>query len=312
MRVAVTGATGFIGGAVARHLTALGHEVTACGKRPSDALVRRFARYHQWDVCSGPTSLPGIDAIVHCAARVGQWGSYADYHAVNVDGLQAVLDSVPSGTRFVHISSASVYAHGQGDRPLTEDALVAEPLFTAYARSKVAAERTLQACGRPVIILRPHAVYGPGDTTLLPRVLRARRLGVLPLPGDGRRKISVTYVGNLVDAVAVALASPTDRGVFNVADEMVPTVDELFTHLLPRLGLAARLVHVPPGIAHTLAVATEALWHVLRLTSEPRLTRYAVANLAEPCTIDTSRIRRELGFTPRWNYRDAPMFEATS
>ena len=307
MRVAVTGASGFIGGVIARDLASRGHEVIACGRRPASALRTPLAGYIAWDVRNGPVVLGRVDAVVHCAARVGQWGRFPDYHRTNVQGLHAVLDSFPHPARFVHISSSSVYAHHQGDHALTEDAVTGEPLFTEYARSKVAAEQLLRSCGRPVIILRPHAVYGPGDTTLLPRLLRARRFGRLPVPGDGQRHISVTYVSNLAHAVTLALESDRDDGIYNVADEVVPTLDELLVTLLPRLGIRLRLVHVPVSVAEWLATATEAIWKMFAIATEPRVTRYAVANLAAPLTLDLTRIRECLGYRARWNFRDAPM-----
>jgi nucleoside-diphosphate-sugar epimerase len=307
VRVVVTGASGFIGGTIARDLALRGHEVVACGRRPVSELRSPLAGYMSWDIRNGPAALPRVDAVVHCAAHVGQWGPSDEYHRTNVDGLHAVLDSFPRPARFVHISSSSVYAHHQGDRALTEDAVTGEPLFTEYARSKVAAEQLLLSSGRPVIILRPHAVYGPGDTTLLPRLLRARRFGRLPVPGDGQRRISVTYVRNLADAVALALEGNRDDGIYNIADDVVPTLNELLATLLPRLGVRLRLVHVPVAVAESLAIATEAIWKTFAIPTEPRVTRYAVANLAEPLTLDVTRIRERLGYRARWNFRDAPM-----
>ena len=307
MRVAVTGASGFVGGSVARFLERRGHDVIALGRRPAAFLRAPFGKYVQWDVRSGPADVPCVDGVVHCAAHVGQWGPERNYRAVNVEGTRTVLETFHRASRFVHVSTASVYSTDHPMVAVAEDARVGEPLLTAYARTKAEAERVVMSSGRGAIILRPHIVYGPGDSTLLPRVLAARRWGLFPLPGDGRNRISVTYVYNFAHAVQLALESPVPSGVFNVADGVDPSADDMLRTMLRRCGAADRIVHVPYGAAWSLAAVNEAVWRLAGLSSEPRITRYAVAHLAKSFTLDLRRAREVLGYAPRWNFRDAPL-----
>ena len=307
MRVAVTGASGFVGDCVARFLMRRGHDVVALGRRPPSRLRAPFTAYVQWDLRSGPIDMPGFDGVVHCAAHVGQWGPERDYRAVNVDGTKSVLETFRHTPRFVHISSASVYSTDQPHLNMTEESRVGEPLLTPYARTKAEAERLLTASGRDVVILRPHAVYGPGDATLLPRVLAARRFGWFPLPGDGRNRISVTFVSNLALAVQLVLESAIPSGVFNIADDEEPTIDDMLRTMLRRHGVGDQLLHVPRWAAQSLAVVSESAWRMARISREPILTRYAVAHLAESFTLDVTRARTRLGYAPQWNFRDAPL-----
>jgi nucleoside-diphosphate-sugar epimerase len=150
-------------------------------------------------------------------------------------------------------------------------------------------------------------VYGPGDATLLPRVLAARRFGWFPLPGDGRNRISVTYVFNLALAVQLALESALPSGVFNIADDEEPTIDDMLRTMLRRHGVGDRLLHVPCWAARSLAAVNESAWRLARISSEPRLTRYAVAHLSESFTLDLTRARLQFGYAPRWSFRDAPL-----
>jgi nucleoside-diphosphate-sugar epimerase len=312
MRIAVTGASGFVGGCIARFLVRRGHDIVALGRRPDSELRHPFAAYVQWDLRSGPIALRNIDGVVHCAAHVGQWGPERLYRAVNVDGTRSVLETFRRVARFVHISTASVYATDQPRVKVREEARIGEPLLTAYARTKAEAERILNDSGRAVVILRPHAVYGPGDATLLPRVLAARCFGVFPLPGDGRNRISVTSVFNLALAVQLALESDLPSGVFNIADEEEPTIDDMLRTMLRRHGVADRLLHVPHWAARSLAAVNESVRRVAHISSEPTLTRYAVAHLSDSFTLDLTRARTQLGYAPQWTFRDAPLSSAAA
>jgi nucleoside-diphosphate-sugar epimerase len=188
-----------------------------------------------------------------------------------------------------------------------EDAPVGDCAHSAYGRSKAEAERVLLAARRPVIVLRPHVVYGPGDTTLLPRLLAAERFGRLPVPGTGCNRLSVTHVENLAIAVERALHAPVVRGVFNVSDADVPTVDALLTTVLARIGSRARVRYVPRRAAWRAAALCEWLWRTGRANQPPPLTRYVVAQLADEHTVDITRAREQLGYVPRWSYRDGPL-----
>jgi nucleoside-diphosphate-sugar epimerase len=305
--IAVTGASGFVGGCIARALAASGHQVTSYGRRPLSAVRPTLPDYHAWDIARGPIAAPHVDAVIHCAARVGDWGSGRTYHAVNVRGTRAVLESFASADRFIHVSTTSVYSDDVPVVNVDEEAPVGDCAHSAYGRSKAEAERVLLTAGRPVIVLRPHVVYGPGDTTLLPRLLAAERFGRLPVPGTGRNHLSVTHVENLAIAVERALHAPVVRGVFNVSDAEVPTVDALLTTVLARIGSRARLRFVPRRAAWRVATLCEWLWRTGRVKQPPPLTRYVVAQLADEHTVDITRAREQLGYVPRWSYRDGPL-----
>lgn len=304
MRVAVTGASGFLGGALARRLVEQGHEVFAYGRRHIDSIEHSILNYSQWDLRDGPITAPFVDAVVHCAAMVGDWGREADYHRVNVDGTMAVLTTFSDVDRFIHVSTTSVYSSNQPNRHLTEDAPVGTELHTAYAKTKTEAEQAVTSSGRNAVILRPHIVYGPGDTTLLPRVLSAIRFGCLLVPGNGKNYISVTHISNFVHAVCCALDGSTRSGTFNIADREPVTVDELLRTLLGNYGVEVKLLYIPRSIAWTIAVAGEAVARLAGSVRSPRLTRYLVTQIAGGHTLDLTRASRQLGYEPHHSFRD--------
>jgi nucleoside-diphosphate-sugar epimerase len=312
-RIAVTGAGGFVGGRVAAALAA-GNRVYAFGRRPPAAFARRgiaglagLAGYRQWDLTTGRLAdAPEVDAVVHCAGAVTDWGPDALFRAVNVAGTAAVLETFPRA-RLVHISTSSVYDPRRPMRRLREDAPYATRYLNGYAASKAAAERLVRARCPGAAILRPHAVYGPGDTTLLPRLLGARRLGVLPAVGDGTNLLSVAHVDNLVHAVRLALETPQASGPFNVADAAPAPLDELLRTLLRRLGLPPRIVYIPFRLAWTAGELLERGYRLARARHGPPLTRYLAVLLGAECTLDLRRAAGVLGYRPLVDHRTGPL-----
>lgn len=293
VRIAVTGASGFCGGHVAREAAAGGAEVVCVGRRPGPLGEHRF-----WDAGRTDPDLTGVDLVVHCAAAVGDPapGSAAEalMHAVNVTGTERLLRAA-GGRPVVWVSSASVY-DPRCDRGLVTEDHPRTGQLNAYGRTKAAGEALALAGG--AVVLRPRAVYGPGDTQLLPRLLSRVRAGTLALPGPDVR-LSLTAVENLADACLAAAGWPP--GAYNVADAEPYGRDAAVGRVLRAHGVRARVRHLPLPLAATAARAAETL---ARLTgTEPALSRYAVDQLAHSVVLDTTRARSR-GWSPRRTLAD--------
>ncbi|QJY48336.1 NAD-dependent epimerase/dehydratase family protein [Pseudonocardia broussonetiae] len=282
MRLAVTGAAGFVGSAVVAAARARGWEV--------HALTRR-----EWDVTTGPMPHPPpVDAVVHAAAAVTDWGDPAPVWAANLHGTRHVAGTFP-GARLVHVSTASVYDPFVPTVDAPESAGPAARHLTPYGASKAAAERLL--AGRPdTVVLRPHAVYGPGDPTLLPRILGAVRGRTLVVAGDGGARHTLTAVATLAQACLLGCTGPP--GTYNVGDAAPVTLDAALTALLHARGLDVTVRHVPVGLAWALAGAAEGAFRALRRPAPPRLTRFAVSQLGVERTLDLTAARTLLGLDP--------------
>lgn len=263
--------------------------------------------YQEWDLSSRAAPRAVVDAVVHCAALVGDWGPERDYTRVNVAGTAAVLETFAQARRFVYVSTTSVYSDGTPKVRLREDARTGD-CATWYGRTKAAAESLVLRQHPDAVILRPHMVYGPGDTTLLPRVVAAARFGQLAIPGTGANLVSPTHVDNLVAAVERALGTAV-RGTFNVADASPAPVGELLSTVLARVGAAVTVRYVPRSIAWGVATFLESTWPSRRAPRGPLLTRYLVAQLADEHTLDITAARDRLGYSPRWSFRDGPLAE---
>ncbi|ASN21134.1 NAD-dependent epimerase/dehydratase family protein [Arthrobacter sp. YN] len=287
MRIAVTGATGFIGGAVASAAEAQGWEVV------------RFARQHgaglnYWDLTGlPPARLPAVDAVVHAAAHVADWGAPALFHRANVLGTRAVAEAF-AGTRLVHISSSSVYPWWEACVNRAEDEVATRHL-NAYGHSKALADVEARRHGNAVA-LRPHGVYGPGDRTLLPRLISNIRRGHLLSVGHAQVKHQLTHVDNLAQAVLASCRSEI-RGAVNVGDAEPVELGGVLRQVLDASGLrGVDIRYLPEPAAMALAGISEAASRASG--RKPRLTRYAVNQLGRERTYRLERLRRELGIEP--------------
>ena len=202
LRVAVTGASGFCGAAVARAAAAAGADVVCLGRRPGPV-----GRHVPWDAAVAAPDLSGADLVVHLAAAVGDprpGASVETFRQVNVDGTRRLLDAARS-VRVVYMSSASVYDTRRSRERITEDHPTEGGHLNAYGATKAKADRAALAAG--AVVLRPRAVYGLGDPHLVPRLLAHQRRGLMPLPGKDVT-LSLTAVETLADACLAAATWP--------------------------------------------------------------------------------------------------------
>ncbi|WP_448639220.1 NAD-dependent epimerase/dehydratase family protein [Geodermatophilus sp. URMC 63] len=304
MRVLVTGASGMLGRATATALLARGDEVTVLQRRPAGlpcpevlgdvadpAVVGRAAR--------------GQDAVLHLAAKVDVTGPWAEYAHANVDGTRAVVDACRAAGvgRLVHVSSPSV-AHA-GTALTGVGAGPADPARARgrYARSKAVAE--LGALGADsaalaVLAVRPHLVWGPGDTQLVERIVQRARAGRLPVIGSGAALIDTTYADNAAAALVAAVdaCGPVHGEALVVSNGEPRPVAEVIGRLCRAAGVPGPRRRVPFGLAWLAGTAVEAVWEATRRRSVPPLTRFLAEQLATAHWFDQRRTREALGWRP--------------
>ncbi len=306
--VLVTGATGFLGGAVSAHLrTAGGWEVTATGRDPGKGATVAADRFVPMDLADEGAAVAlvsGQEAVIHCAALTSPWGHREDFERANVTVTDSLLKaSVGAGVRrFVHVSTPSIYGEHVHREGLTEKSPLPARPINEYARTKLAAERlVLVAKDRlEVVVLRPHALIGVGDNTLLPRLVRAASTGRLRIIGDGRARTDLTCVENAALACRLALEGDAARvagEAFNITNgEPMPLWDAL-GQFLAAAGLPPPRGRVPFAVVWAGAALAEA-WSRYISGREPVLTRYGAGVLAFSQTFDISKARHWLGYQP--------------
>lgn len=302
-RILVTGATCPLGSALCRRLVDDGHQVVGVGRRV--AAFPHLPPEHFTSVMIDLTAalsvepwLTGCDGVIHAAALASPWAPPAELARTNVTATAALLDAARRAgvRRFVHISSASVTFCGTHALDVREDAPFPQRWLCAYSASKAAAETIVRAAsGIETAILRPRALYGPGDRTLLPRLLARAKRGRLHRIGRRDVQQSLTYIDNAVEACVLALNGPSGR-TWNVADDEPIALWQTIDRVLQGCGLPPAGRPVSATAVRLLAGASEALHRLLPVLGEPPLTRYTAALLSCDQTLDLTAIRRDLGY----------------
>lgn len=304
MQVLVTGGTGFLGGCTVRALLERGERVRVLARNAAAATALSEAGAEIWpgdltDARSVVSACAGMDAVVHAGALSAPWGPPAEFHAVNVGGTEHVLLGCRAHrvARLVHISSPSVVFDGRDQVEATESAPYPRRFSSVYSLTKKLAEdRVREARDVSSVILRPKALFGPGDTSLVPRLLAAARTGRLPQIGDGGNLVDLTYVENAAHAILLALDSSVSGRTYTITNGEPVPLWEVVRRVLRHARLDPDLRPLPVPVAHAAALLMEAGG---RITGrEPLLTRYSVAILARTQTYDISAARRDLGYEP--------------
>ena len=310
MKVVVTGATGFLGGAVARRLRREGYSVVGLGRNAAagESLVGDdidFLRLDLQERGALADACDGANAVVHSAALSSPWGKLSKFLQANVEGTKNIVDAcVLSGVkRLVHISTPSLYfSHTEG-RNISESAPIASPPASHYTHSKVLAEEIVNGAQNDslsTIILRPRGLYGPGDTAILPRLIRALSAGRLPIIGDGKTETDLTYIDNAVAAVVLALKAPNHLAgrAFNITDGESVALWDVVNSVADRLRIDRPRRQVPVPKAMRAATVMEWTYRWLLGNREPPLTKYTVGLLGLTQTLDIAAARRDLGYAP--------------
>lgn len=307
-RVLVTGASGMLGGAVAQLLREQGHHVRTFQRRASQGAT---------DEVLGSLTDPGqlaravdsMDAVIHLAAKVSFTGRWEDFVATNIEGTKHLLDAAEAaGARdFVFVSSPSVAHFGE---PLAgADAGTADPAKArgSYARSKAAAE--LDALSRNsqefrVAAIRPHVVWGPGDTQLVERVLERAKSGRLPLLDQGAALIDTTYIDNAAAAIVRGLERMEQaQGLALVVTNGEPRqVGELIAGICRAGGAPSPKFSVPGWLARGAGAVIERAWLAAGarklVHDEPPMTRFLAEQLSTAHWFDQRETRRVLDWQP--------------
>lgn len=312
MRAVVTGAGGFLGRYVVDELLARGDDVVALGRGyyPHLPTAARQIQADVRDLAALRRAFQGADAVFHIAARVGVWGPWREFYETNVVGTRNVIAACRARgvRRLVYTSSPSVIFDGSDQRNVDESHPYPDEWLSPYPHSKKLAEEEILAAHGPVlgvVSLRPHLVWGRGDTSLIPRLIERARAGKLVQVGDGKNLVDVIHVRNAARAhvlAADALGEPRaacgGRAYFLSQGEPVE-LWRFIAEILERAKLPPVRKRISFATAYNLGRVLEKTHRLLAPNREPRMTRFLAHQLAKDHYYDIGAARRDLGYEPR-------------
>lgn len=312
MTVIVTGASGLVGGHVARALRARGTPVVTVG-RP-DPQAPAGSHHIDWDIrTDAPVDVTAFarraTAVVHCARMSADWGRPQDFYEVNTAGTRRVLDAFPRA-RFIHLSSTAVYGSDRAHDHLYEEAGPLDPdeYRDEFGRTTALAEAVVTRVRPQSLLLRPARIVAPGEDDGIPESLaRFERKGVVELPGGAKGPTMLAHIDTVVQAVLAGLDRPGTRGPVNVADPQPYLLRKALTTYLARTHLPYRPLDARPA-----DLATARAWLGQRRVknpapdNRPTHTVAEVAAYARPRTYSLQRLETVLGVRPTQHLASTP------
>lgn len=323
-RYVITGGGGFVGKALGKALRAQGHSVVALARSAYPELSTYGIESARVDISSDPKAwqslLEGADGVFHTAAKVDMWGAYDDFFQVNVVGTRNVIKACQvTGVRnLVFTSSPSVIHDGNDLRGVDESYPYPKHFDAFYPQTKAQAEQEILAANDGetlrTVSLRPHLIWGPDDTNLIPTILERAKAGRLTRIGRGDNLVDVTFIDDCVQAHILAMRALEEdkkqaqgNPYFITQGEPVKMwawIDEvLAAHALPPVSKS-----IPTKVAMGLACAMETISKALLtcgLDKAPLLTRFLVSEMATDHYFSIEAAARELGYKPRFTMKEA-------
>lgn len=310
MRALVTGGGGFLGRYIVEQLVARGEQVRVFSRQRYPELDPLGVESHTGDL-QDPSAVAaacaGMDVVFHAAALPGIWGSWKLFHGINTLGTQHVIDGCRKHGigRLVFTSSPSVVYDGHDHFGADESLPYATKFLCHYPHSKALAEQAVLAAngqdGLATCALRPHLIWGPRDTQLIPRLIERAKRGQLRRVGDGKNLISMVYVENaarahLLAADALSLTSPVAGQAYFINEPEPVNLWDWINTLLGRAGLLPITKTISANAASAIGTVLEGIHILFGIKSEPRMTRFLASQLSTSHWYRVDKARRDFGF----------------
>lgn len=298
--ILITGVSGFLGGELAKTLVKNGASILGISRtQPKyDIIPYQAIDLSDKQQVASLFNQYEIKYVIHCAAKSSAWGTYQSFYDSNVLATENLMieSQKHQVKRFVHISSPSVYAQLKDQTFVEETTNITSirPL-NYYIETKKQAEMLVKKSNLSFNIIRPRALIGVGDTSVVPRLIKVEKKLGIPLFNSGQNLMDVSCIENVVHACILALESKVDNGIYNITDGNPITFQALIEMLYQQFDLIPRFRKFPYQFLSILARLLEALYPE---SKEPPLTLYTLSTIAFTQTLSIEKAKKELGYQP--------------
>ena len=313
MKVLITGGSGFLGRVTARVMRKAGCDVTILCRGDYGFLADEGFSVIRGDICDRTfllNSFNGFDEVHHIASLTGISTVKNLFYKINVEGTRNVIDACLKNRvrKLVYTSSPSVVFDGTSDEMVNESVPYPGTFLNPYSETKAEAEKLVlneNSKGNLLTVsLRPHLIWGPEDTNLIPRLLDRALKGRLFIVGDGKNYADLTYVENAALAQLKASESLKEgslvcgKAYFITNDEPV-LLWEFINRILKGTGLDKVERYLPFRAAYMFGAGLESVYSLLKINREPVMTRFLASQLATTHTYSVANAKDELGYIPK-------------
>lgn len=299
LRILVTGASGFVGSKFIEYaLNNTGYVIMGIGRKK---VIPTTYSYIQQDLCQ-PLSKEiedfNPDVIVHCAALSSPWGTYEEFYKNNVEATKKIVDlALVNNARLVYISSSSVFYQDKDQLGITEETPKPNFFVNDYALTKYCGEMIVKERMKNYIILRPRAVFGPGDTVLFPRILK---VGKIPYVKNKEVIGDLIYIDNLAYYILKSCQSDV-VDEFNLTNNKPVNIHNFLEEVFQRLEIPYKKIELSIPLAIFFAKTLETTYKILKIKKEPPITTFGVGVFSYSKTFNIEKTLKQFGYPPYSN-----------
>ena len=306
-KVLITGAYGFLGKYTIKEFVQNGYNVFAFGKNEDklkeleddnvSIIKGDFCIYN--DIFKATI---GMDYVVHCGALSTIWGLRDDFIRINVIGTKNVLKACINNNvkKIVYVSSPSIYTECRNRENISEDNYNDNNHLNYYIESKILAEKVINET-RDIdwAIIRPRGLFGIGDTSIIPRLIKANSNFGIPLFNNGSNLVDMTCVENVAYVLRLCIeVDKTNHNVYNITNDEPQCFKDILEKLFKELNIVPKYRYINTKVMYFIAGVIELVYKIFCIHKEPPFTKYSICTLAYSQSLNIEKAKNDLGYKP--------------
>lgn len=307
-KVLVTGVYGFLGKYIIKELLDNGYRVVCFGRKKQelDKLKQENVEIYVGDFCVEEDILNAskdVDYIIHAGALSTVWGNREDFINTNVKGTKNILYCCKKNNikRLVYVSSPSVYSDKADRLNIDESDFDENNKLNYYIESKIIAENEIHKTKEvPFVIIRPRGLFGIGDTSIIPRLIKANRKIGIPLFNDGKNIVDITCVENVALALRLAIESKNAVGkTYNITNGEPREFKNILEELFQQINEQPKYLKISLNLMYGVSDIIEGIYKILHIYKEPMITKYTICTLGYSQTLNIEKAKKDLNYIPK-------------